>query len=64
MNQREAVRLKFESGLSYSEIATVLGSTEGTVAWWLHAAVKSLRERLGKTWGDGTMASSIGGGDA
>ncbi|QDV09700.1 RNA polymerase sigma factor [Planctomycetes bacterium Poly30] len=63
-NQREALRLKFESGLSYAEIAAVLGSTEGTVGWWLHAAVKTLRERLGKALEDGAVASSIGGGEA
>lgn len=63
-NQREAIRLKFDAGLSYAEIATVLGSTEGTVGWWLHAAVKSLRERLGDALGDETVASSIGGGEA
>ena len=53
-NQREAVRLKFESGLGYAEIAAVLGSTEGTVGYWLHTAVKSLRERLGDLEG-GTL---------
>lgn len=63
-NQREALRLKFESGLSYAEIATVLGSTEGTVAWWLHAAVKSLRERLGTAFGDEAVGLPIGGGEA
>lgn len=63
-NQREAVRLRFESGLSYAEIALTLGSTEGTVAWWLHAAVKTLRSALGDAFGEGTVASSIGGGEA
>ncbi len=59
-NQREALRLKFESGLSYAEIATVLGSTEGTVGYWLHAAVKSLRGRLSDS--EGLDASSFNGG--
>lgn len=59
-NQREAVRLKFDSGLSYAEIASVLGSTEGTVGFWLHAAVKTLRGRL--TDSEGRSASAIEGG--
>ncbi len=59
-NQREALRLKFDSGLSYAEIATVLGSTEGTVGYWLHAAVKSLRGRLADS--EGLDATAIEGG--
>ncbi len=59
-NQREAVRLKFDSGLSYAEIASVLNSTEGTVGFWLHAAVKTLRGRLVDS--EGQSASAIEGG--
>ncbi|MEM6675254.1 MAG: sigma-70 family RNA polymerase sigma factor [Planctomycetota bacterium] len=41
--QREALRLKFESELSYAEIARVMEISAGTVGWLLHTAIKSLR---------------------
>lgn len=44
--QREAVRLKFQEGLSYAEIAAVIGETKANVGWLLHSAIKSLREKL------------------
>ncbi|GAF84927.1 unnamed protein product [marine sediment metagenome] len=46
--QREAVRLKFQEGLSYAEIADVTGETKSNVGWLLHSAIKSLREKLVK----------------
>lgn len=46
--QREAVALRFLEGLSYAEIAEVLGCPLGTVQSRLHAAVRALRDRLGE----------------
>lgn len=46
VKQREAVRLKFQEGLSYAEIADVTGETKSNVGWLLHSAIKSLREKL------------------
>ena len=44
--QREAVRLKFQEGLSYAEIAEITGETKSNVGWLLHSAIKSLREKF------------------
>lgn len=44
--QREALTLRLAQGLSYEEIAEVLGIPVGTVRSRLHNAVKTLRERL------------------
>ncbi len=43
--QREAVRLKFEVGLSYKEISDVLKTSIGNVGTLIHLGVESLRER-------------------
>jgi RNA polymerase sigma-70 factor (ECF subfamily) len=43
--QREAVRLKFEAGLSYKEISDVLKTSIGNVGTLIHLGVESLRER-------------------
>jgi RNA polymerase sigma factor (sigma-70 family) len=43
--QREAVRLKFESGLSYKEISEVLQTSIGNVGTLIHLGVTNLRER-------------------
>ncbi len=44
--QQEALRLKFESGLSYAEIARVMETSAGTVGWLLHTAIHGLRARM------------------
>jgi len=44
--QQEALRLKFESGLSYAEIAGVMDTSAGNVGWILHTAIKGLRASL------------------
>lgn len=44
--QREVIRLKFQEGLTYAEIADVTGETKANVGWLLHSALKSLREKL------------------
>jgi RNA polymerase sigma-70 factor (ECF subfamily) len=44
--QQEVLRLKFQAGLSYKEIAGVTGDSIGNVGFLLHVALRSLRERL------------------
>lgn len=44
--QQEVVRLKFQGGLSYKEIAAVTGDSIGNVGFLLHVALRSLRDRL------------------
>jgi RNA polymerase sigma-70 factor (ECF subfamily) len=44
--QREALRLKFQAGLSYREIAQVTGSSIGNVGFLVHVGLKALRERM------------------
>lgn len=43
--QREAVRLKFISGLSYKEISDTLKTSVGNVGTLIHLGVATLRER-------------------
>lgn len=45
-SQREVVRLKFQNGLSYKEIAEVTELSVGNVGFLLHTALKTLRSRL------------------
>ncbi len=42
-DQQAVIKLKFEAGLSYKEIAAATGHTTGTVGWMLHTAVAALR---------------------
>lgn len=44
--QQEAVRLKFQGGLSYQEIATVMDITANHVGVLIHTALKAIRERV------------------
>jgi len=44
--QQEAVRLKFQHGLSYKEIGAVLNLTATNVGFILHTALKAVRTRL------------------
>ena len=44
--QREVLRLKFQAGLSYKEIAKVTGHSIGNVGFLVHVGLKSLRDRL------------------
>ena len=46
-NQREVVRLKFQSGLSYKEIAAVTELSVSNVGYLIHTAIKKLRVELG-----------------
>jgi RNA polymerase sigma-70 factor (ECF subfamily) len=44
--QREVVRLKFQHGLSYKEIAAVTQLSASNVGFLLHTAIRKLREDL------------------
>ena len=44
--QQEVVRLKFQHGLSYREIAVVTGHSQGNVGFLIHTAIKTLRQLL------------------
>lgn len=44
--QQEVVRLKFQEGMSYRQIARVTGLTVSNVGFLIHTAVKTLRARL------------------
>ena len=46
-NQQEVVRLKFQCGLSYREIAAVTELSVSNVGYLIHTAVRALREGLG-----------------
>lgn len=46
--QQEVVRLKFQGGLSYDEIARVTKLSNSNVGFILHTALKTLRQRLHK----------------
>jgi RNA polymerase sigma-70 factor (ECF subfamily) len=62
-NQREVLRLKFQHGLSYREIAGVTELSVSNVGFLIHRGLKSLRERLvpGESDLDGVGTSSSGG---
>lgn len=47
--QQEAVRLKFQHGLSYKEIGAVLNLTPTNVGFILHTALKTLRTQFKET---------------
>ncbi|MCA9143791.1 MAG: sigma-70 family RNA polymerase sigma factor [Planctomycetales bacterium] len=46
-NQQEVVRLKFQHGLSYKEIAAVTELSVSNVGYLIHTAIKRLRTELG-----------------
>jgi len=43
--QRELIKLKFEAGLSYKEMAEALKTSVSTVGVQLHDAIKALRQK-------------------
>ena len=45
-NQQEVVRLRFQGGLSYKEIAEVTGLSISNVGYLIHTALKTIREQL------------------
>ncbi len=44
--QQEVVRLKFQHGLSYREIARITGHSESNVGFLLHTALKAIRSQM------------------
>jgi RNA polymerase sigma-70 factor (ECF subfamily) len=58
--QQEALRLKFQHGLRYAEIAEVMRVTRGNVAVLVHRGIAALRTRLGIRAGG--AAPAPGGG--
>ena len=47
-NQQECIRLKFQHGLSYREIAAVTDLTATNVGFLIHTGLKRLREQLNR----------------
>ena len=45
-NQQEVVRLKFQNGMSYKEIAAVTELSVSNVGFLLHTALDTLRTRI------------------
>ena len=45
-NQRDVIRLKFQSDLSYQEISRVTNLSVTNVGFLIHAGIKSLRQKL------------------
>ncbi len=45
-NQQEVIRLKFQAGLSYKEIAHVTKLTVSNVGFLIHTAIKTIRRQL------------------
>jgi RNA polymerase sigma-70 factor (ECF subfamily) len=43
--QRQVIKLKFETGLSYKEISAATGLSTGNIGWLIHQAVQSLRNQ-------------------
>lgn len=43
--EKELVRLKFQVGLSYREIEQITGISQGNIGYFLHRAVKHLRQQ-------------------
>jgi RNA polymerase sigma factor (sigma-70 family) len=48
-NQQEVIRLKFQQGLKYREIAAVTGLSVSNVGFLIHTGLKKLRAALGDT---------------
>lgn len=45
-SQQDVVRLRFQQGMSYKEIAEITGMSSGNVGFLLHTAMRRLRARL------------------
>lgn len=45
-SHKAAITLRFRHGLTYDEIAEVMGAPSGTVKSWIHYGLKSLRQSL------------------
>ena len=58
--QQEVVRLKFQGGLSYKEIAEVMGTNANNVGVMLHTAIKGVRRRLAEAAASSDPTHGIG----
>ena len=47
-NQREVIRLKFQNGLKYRQIAEITGQSVNYVGFLIHKGIKSLREKAAR----------------
>jgi RNA polymerase sigma-70 factor (ECF subfamily) len=47
-NQQEVIRLKFQQGLKYREIAAVTGLSISNVGFLIHTGIKQMRKALGE----------------
>ena len=47
-NQQEVIRLRFQNGLSYKEIAGVTKLSVSNVGYLIHTGIKAIREKLAK----------------
>jgi RNA polymerase sigma factor (sigma-70 family) len=45
-NQREVIRLKFQNGFSYQEIARISGHSVGNVGYLIHVGLKTIRGQI------------------
>jgi RNA polymerase sigma-70 factor (ECF subfamily) len=45
-NQQEVIRLKFQNGFSYREIAKITGLTISNVGFLIHTGIKAIRQRI------------------
>src|SRR5438105_5130730 len=52
VRQQEVIQLKFQSDLSYQQIAKIMKTTANNVGVLLHTALKTLRQRYGEIAGD------------
>jgi RNA polymerase sigma-70 factor (ECF subfamily) len=43
--ERELVRLKFQAGLSYRQIEEITGISQGNIGYFIHKAVKGMKEQ-------------------
>ena len=48
-NQQEVIRLRFQNGLSYKDIAAVTNLSVSNVGYLIHTAIKTIRGTLGVT---------------
>ena len=45
-NQQEVIRLKFQHGMSYRQIAAITGHSETNVGFLIHRGVRAMREQM------------------
>jgi RNA polymerase sigma-70 factor (ECF subfamily) len=45
-SQQEAIRLKFQHGMSYRQISTITGHSQSNVGFLIHTGLKTLRARM------------------